>query len=51
MIVIWTQLEESGDLLIYLKTFYDLLLNFKDKILLIMAFQENIKIASAINFK
>ena len=30
--------------------FYDLLLNFKDKILLIMAFQENIKIASAINF-
>ena len=30
--------------------FYDLLLNFKDKILLVMAFHENNKIASAINF-
>ena len=30
--------------------FYDLLINFKDKILLIMAFHENKKIASAINF-
>ena len=30
--------------------FYDLLLNFKDKILLIMAFNGNRKIASAINF-
>ena len=30
--------------------FYDLLLNFKDKILLIMAFHDNKKIASAINF-
>ena len=30
--------------------FFDLLLNFKDKILLIMAFHDNKKIASAINF-
>ena len=30
--------------------FYELLLNFKDKILLIMAFQGNKKVASAINF-
>ncbi len=30
--------------------FFDLLINFKDKILLIMAFHENKKIASAINF-
>ncbi len=30
--------------------FYDLLLNFKDKVLLIMALQDNKKIASAINF-
>ncbi len=30
--------------------FFDLLLNFKDKILLIMAFHDNNKIASAINF-
>ena len=30
--------------------FYELLSNFKDKILLIMAFHENKKIASAINF-
>ena len=30
--------------------FFDLLLNFKDKILLIMAFNDNKKIASAINF-
>ena len=30
--------------------FYELLFNFKDKILLVMAFNENNKIASAINF-
>ncbi len=30
--------------------FFDLLLNFKDKVLLIMAFHDNKKIASAINF-